>query len=100
MMLNSSTDTSVGKLQAMQHVLHDVLAIADDDGIILLVKQENLQSVEELTLLVFQQTGRSIVITMERTPRLLWDVLQSRLVQLTCFGKYLLQNPANNHFIA
>ena len=38
----------------MQHVLHDVLAIADDDDIVLLVKQENIQSVEELTLLVLE----------------------------------------------
>ena len=52
MVLISSTHSSIGKLQDLQHILHDVLAIAANDDIILLVKQENIQSAEELTLLV------------------------------------------------
>ena len=92
MVLNSSTQSNVGKLQTLQHVLQDVLAVADDDEIILLVRQENLQSVEELTLLALATDwGRGVVITMEGTPRLLQDVPRSRLVQLTCFVKYLQQ---------
>ena len=75
-----------------------MLAIASDDDIILLVKQENLQSVEELTLLVLSTDwGRGVVITMGETQRPLRDVLQSCLVQLTRFGKYLQQENANNH---
>ena len=52
MVSSSSTDSSAGKLQSLQHVLHVVLAVAADDDTILFVKQENIQSIEELTLLV------------------------------------------------
>ena len=75
MVFDSSTDSSVEKLQSLQHVLHIMLAVAANDDIILLVKQENIQSVEELTLLVLAADwGRGVVITVEGTPRLLQDV--------------------------
>ena len=99
-MSSFSASSSVGKLQSLQHVLHVVLAVVDDDDTILLVKQENIQSVEELTSLVLSTDWeRGVVITMEGAPRLLQDVPQSCLVQLTCFGKYLQQDTPNKHSI-
>ena len=84
----------------MQHVFHKLLCAANDDDIILLVKQENIQSVEELTLLVLSTDwGRGIVITMGGKPRLLQDVARSRLIQLTCFEKYLQQDTSSNNSI-
>ena len=97
-MSSFSASSSVGKLQSLQHVLHVVLAIADDDDTILLVKQENIQSVEELTLLVLSTDwGRGVVITMGETRRPIRDVPRSRLVQLTRFSKYLQQENGNDH---
>ena len=76
MMFDSSTDSSIGKLQSLQHILHVVLAVVVDDDTILLVKQENIQLVEELTLLVLSTDwGRGVVIIVEGTPRPLQDVL-------------------------
>ena len=75
MVLKSISHSSVEKLQSLQHVLQVMLAVAVDDDIILLVKQENIQSVEELTLLVLSTDWeRGVVITMGGNSRPLRNV--------------------------
>ena len=64
MISKSSSHSTIGKLQSLQHVLHDVLAIANDDDIIILVKQENIQSVEELTALVLETDWGEILSSL------------------------------------
>ena len=78
--LKSSSHSAIGKLQDLWHVLHDVLAASNDNDIILLVKQENIQSVQELTTLVLEtEWGRDVDITEGGNPRPLRDISRNTL---------------------